>query len=302
MDKPRTDGMMLFAWFITTPLRQFHSVPLRLCIDNEERYYKRYLYTFAYKMSYKLDIQRQSDYNRHVKSTVHGMRCMMLQWYRRVDAFFGFHNDEWVQHIHLVAVRNAYIVTCMLALLIGTYQAVQNQRQNTLWVMLGLIVVSILLLVWRRLQLGKLSEVDERIQVLMSKAVRWVYLVLIAGIFGYLSYQFWILGDSFGLWFWNICIMAGPLMITLTHILKNTAQGSFWVWFTMLIIITGPVGLIFFSFIDMLIQTIRQGEALPDFMDAFAIICISVIIGGMYIVFVLGTWRSWQNMCEGNRG
>ena len=226
----------------------------------------------------------------------------MLQWLRKIDALFGFHNDEWAQHIHMIARRNAYIVTCVLALLIGAYQSAQTQRQEVQWITLALVCVSLLILFVRRVQLGKLTETDERIKMLMHKAILWAYLFLIFTLFIYASYGFWVLNDGFSMIFWSVCFLAGPTVILFTRTVRNTADGNMGYWLTItiptLIMTVFPLSLIVWDVVNSLLR----GGPLPDIDSTLLILAFFAPMIGINIVFVLGTWRSWQNMREERRG
>lgn len=226
----------------------------------------------------------------------------MLQWFRKIDASFGFHNDEWGQYTHMIARRNAYIITCVLALLIGAYQSMQTQRQEVQWITLALISGSLLILFVRRIQLGKLTETDERIKTLMYKTILWAYLFLIFTLFIYASYGFWVLNDGFSLAFWSTCFWAGPIVVLFTRMVRNTAVGHMWYWLTITILMFIMTIVPFSLIVWELVNSLLRGEPLPDIDSALLILAFFAPIIGINIVFVFGTWRSWQNIREERRG
>jgi len=217
-------------------------------------------------------------------------------WWQRLNQRLGFFQDERTRQVHTISVRNGYLTLLVTALVISTYQEFMTERTGVLGTSVILIWLSLLILAGRRLQLGRLGHMDERINNLMGHAFRSAYLFLSLSIFLQASYRFWFLGDSLGLVAWNACLLSGLMVILMTQIIKNTLLGYIWAWLVPVALLVGMAPWNIYLIKPFTLDFLRQGKPSTDLLVPLIFAFAPVL--SITIVFLLGAWRSWQNERE----
>lgn len=217
-------------------------------------------------------------------------------WWQHLNQRLGFFQDERARQVHTISIRNGYLTVLVTALLVGTYQEFLTDRTGVLGTSVILIWLSLLILAGRRLQLGRLGHMDERMNSLMGHAFRSAYLFLSFSIFLQASYRFWFLGDSLGLVAWNACLLSGLMVILMTQIIKNTLLGYIWAWLVPVTLLVGMAAWNIFLIIPFILDFLRQGKPLTNLLVPLMFGFAPVL--GITIVLLLGAWRSWQNERE----
>jgi len=206
----------------------------------------------------------------------------------QTDGRFGFYNDERTAYAHGLGVRNGFLTTAFLALFVAAYHLVVLGQPDVWWITVALVVTASSLLLRQYVRYGGW---DERLTASWKQIAYWPYVTLIAGIFLQSSYRFWVLDESLGLILWNGCLIAGPLMIVLTHVLHNTAYGHGWFWLLLGLPLIGLA-------VWLGSQTIwaLQADGFPaSFREATPLISLLIVVMAIALVFGLALWRSWQN-------
>lgn len=221
-------------------------------------------------------------------------------WWQKLNIRLGFFQDERTERVHLVSVGHAYLALLATAFFVGTYLEFFTSRSGVLAATVGLIWLSLLVLIVRRVQLGALGKRDEGIEAGLASAWRYGYLSLSLGIFLYASYRFWLLNDSLGLLAWNFCLISGLLVLVITQILKNSLLGHFWVWGTPSSLLGGIILWNLVIIAPHMYDLAESGGAIG--LNSLWLLFLLIPVGGIFVTFVLGAWYSWHNERGERRG
>jgi uncharacterized membrane-anchored protein len=148
---------------------------------------------------------------------------------------------------------------------------------------------SLVVLLVRRVQVGGLAPVDERVTCSRWSLFFWPVLTLVAGMSAYVMY----LGDTRGMMALTLYNMSGPFVVLLTHITKRTLQGHAWFWAIMAVFTLGQIALVIPTFIGYVFSNNRG--PLPSITAVMPLAIGVFVMLAFGIICVLGAWRSWQD-------
>ena len=79
-------------------------------------------------------------------------------WWQKINNRLGFFQDERTKQVHLISIKYAYLALVATSFFVGTYLEFFTEREGVLATTMGLIWLSLLVLMMRRIQLGGFGQ------------------------------------------------------------------------------------------------------------------------------------------------
>ncbi|MCG8346709.1 MAG: hypothetical protein MI924_02875 [Chloroflexales bacterium] len=212
----------------------------------------------------------------------------------RLNRRVGLLDDERRRQAQGLAARNAYLTVLGLALLASLYQTANGWPSAPLWPVNLSIILSLVVLIVRRVSLVGIGLADERTRWLRARIFRGAYMVLVIGLFLYSSYLFWGRGDTPAMMLWSGCYLLSLPVIWLSHLLHDTAQGRPWLWLILTVLMLGSIMPGAALLITALAHDMRQDQSLPTFRSMIPIFFYFVPLLLFVVAAVGAAWRSWR--------
>jgi hypothetical protein len=153
-------------------------------------------------------------------------------WGRRIERMILFPaSDERTRMVRAIATRNAYFAVSAAALSLGAYYELFAGRSGAFWPIAGIVGLSLLFLLGRRLMLGGLLTTDERLQRLHNEEFRWAYMIVGIGLQANGLYRMAVYKDYVAnIWVFSLPISAFFLAFAVTLIRQRIDSSPYPVW------------------------------------------------------------------------
>ncbi|MGB0384106.1 MAG: hypothetical protein ACPGWR_04700 [Ardenticatenaceae bacterium] len=219
-------------------------------------------------------------------------------WWQQVNEELGFYQDERTAVVRGVAIRNGYLVLVSSMLVVALYQGFGGAEGGILWVAGGLMWLSWLFLLLRRVQVGGWQRLDEWGRQRMNDSFLGAYLIVAGGILVYGLYRLFVSPEGQVSFLFNLPIFLALFAILGTHISYNTLSGHFAFWLAPAVIPLATLLGVLMSLGHGLMQDWLAGQPLPDAKQWLQLLVYFIPALGLNLICLWAAWRTWQNERE----